>query len=86
MYDIINIIMKDVWKIIKDIENFPYKGYVGKRPKHETTDSSFYLARHLAKCTMIANPLNSQVYPRITEMTGMQNIPISHVCSSDEIK
>ena len=31
--------MKDLSKIIKEFEEFPYKGYVQKRPKHEPNDS-----------------------------------------------
>ena len=38
-YAITNVSMKDISKIIKDFEKLPYKGYVRKRPKHETTDS-----------------------------------------------
>ena len=63
----------------------------GKRSKHEPTNSYFYLARNLAKCTM---RLNSHVGPLITQMTNTQKMKISemstqeipnlHVCSSDE--
>ena len=41
--------MKDISKISKEFENFPHKGYVRNKTKNETTDSYFYLARHLAK-------------------------------------
>ena len=34
-----NVSIKDLSKIIKEFEKLPYKGYVRKRPKHETTDS-----------------------------------------------
>ena len=37
-YAINNVIMKDISKIIKDLEKLPYKGYVQKRTKHEPTD------------------------------------------------
>ena len=36
---------KDISKIIKDFEKFPYKGYVWKRPKYERTDNYFYQSR-----------------------------------------
>ena len=55
-------------------------------PKHEPTDSYFYLARQLAKCTMRSYALNSDNYPVRTEMTATKNIPTSYVCSMDERK
>ena len=72
--------MKDILKNIKDFETLPYKGYVQKRPKHEPIDSYFYSSRHLIKCMMISNALNSHIDLVITEMTGTQQILISHVC------
>ena len=42
-YTITNVGMKDLSKIIKGFEKFPYKGYVKNRPKHEPTASYFYL-------------------------------------------
>ena len=33
---------------------------------------------------MIADALNLHIYPVRTEMTAIKNIPISHVCSTDE--
>ena len=42
-YAITNISMKYLVKIIKEFEKLPYKGCVRKRPKHEPTDSDFYL-------------------------------------------
>ena len=56
------------------------------RPKHEPTNSYFYLARHIDKCMMRAYAFNLHVDPVITKMTGMQQIRISHVCNSDERK
>ena len=50
--------MKDLSKIIMEFENLPYKDYVRKRPKHEPTNSYFYLARQLAKCMMRAYEFN----------------------------
>ena len=73
--------MKDLSKIIKEFEKFPYKGYVRKRPKHEPTDSYFYLVIHLTKCIMRADTFNLNIDPVRTEMTGTNHIPISQVCS-----
>ena len=78
-----NVSMKDISKIIKEFEKFPYKGYVQKRPKYEHTDSYFYLARKIAKCMMRSDEFNLRVGPVRTEVTGIQKIPISHVCDSD---
>ena len=64
--------MKDISNIIKDFEKFLYTGYVRKRPKHEPTESYFYLARQLAKCMMIDDDFNLHVDPVRTEMTGTQ--------------
>ena len=57
-----------------------------KRPKYEPTDSYFYLARQLAKCTMIADALNLDIDPVRTEMTGTAHILVSHVFSTDARK
>ena len=35
---------------------------------------------------IIADTFNSHVYPVRTEMTDTQQIPISHICDSDESK
>ena len=42
-YTIGNVSMKDLSKIIRKFEKLPYKVYVRRRPKHDPTDSSFYL-------------------------------------------
>ena len=84
MYAITNISMKDISNIIKEFEKLPYKVYVRKRPKHEPTDSYFYLARYIYKCMMISDDFNSHIDPVKTEMPGTEQIPISHVCDSDE--
>ena len=76
--------MKDLSKIIKEFERFPYKGYVQKSPKHEPTDIYFYIARHLNKCMMRADAFNLHVYPVRMEMTDTQQIPISHVWDSED--
>ena len=64
-----------------------------KSPKHEPTDSYFYLARHIAKCFM---RLNLYIGPVRTQMTNTQkmniyemntqNIPNSHVFSLEDNK
>ena len=53
--------MKELSKIIKEVYKLPYKIYERRRPKHEPTDSYFYVSRELAKCTMIADALNWHV-------------------------
>ena len=78
--------MKDLSKIIREFEKLPYKSYEGSSPKHDPTDSYFYLSRQLAKCMMRYDALNSHVYPIRTEMIGTQQILISHVCSTDKSK
>ena len=57
-----------------------------KNPKHEPTDSYFYLSRQLAKCMTRADYLNLDIDTLRTEMTGTKQIPISHFCYTDEIK
>ena len=76
--------MKYLSKIIREFEKLPYKSYERRRPKHEPTDSYFYLAGQLAKCMMRADDLSSHVYLVITEMYGKKQIPILHVCYIDE--
>ena len=44
-----NVSNKDISKIIKEFGKFSYKSYERKRPKHEPTDSYFYLASCLAR-------------------------------------
>ena len=51
-----------------------------KRPKHEHTDSYFYLAIQLAKCMMRSHNLNRNDYGGYTKMTA----PSSNVYSTDE--
>ena len=74
-----NVIMKNLSKIIREFEKLPCKIYERCRPKHEPTDSYFYLTRHLAKCITRSDALNSHVYPVVTEITGTKQIPILHV-------
>ena len=63
-----------------------YKGYVYNRPKYEPTDSYFSLERHISKCMVRTYAFNLHVEPVGTEITGTQHIPISHVCSLDDIR
>ena len=63
-----------------------YIRYEGRRPKHEPSDSYFYLARQLTKCIIRADVLNLHVYPVRAEMTGVKHILISQVCSTDNNK
>ena len=57
--------MKNLSKIIKEFEKLPNEGCVWKSPTHEPTENYFYLARHLAKCMMIADAFNLHVDPVI---------------------
>ena len=57
-----------------------------KRPNHKPTDSYFYLAIQLDRCMMRDDALNLDIDPVITEITGKQYIPISHVCSNNNRK
>ena len=91
MFDITSFILDYLSKIIKEFGDFPYQGYVRKRSKHMSTDSYFYLARHLAKCMMRFNipigPLRTQMTNMLNmnnHETSMQKIPNSHVCSLGE--
>ena len=76
-YYINNAILKDPSRIFKECDKLPYDGYVQKRPKHEPTDSNFYLAIHIYKCLMRSDTFNLHVYSVRTEMTSIQKIPIS---------
>ena len=79
-YSIKNVSMKDRLKIIRKFDKLPYESYDKKRPKHEPTDSYFYLARQLAKSMMRYDALNSHGYPFKTKMA----YPSLQVCSTDE--
>ena len=52
--------------------------------KHDPTDSYFYPERHFSKCMMRSDALYSDNYPVRTEMTATEQIPASHVFSTDE--
>ena len=85
-YAVGNLSKKDLSNIIKEFQKLPYESYENKRPKQETIDSYFYLARHLSKCMMRAGALNSHGYPVRTEINSTKHIPTLHVCSTNDIK
>ena len=70
-YAIRNISKKDLSNIIKDFEIFYKLPYEKKSPKHEPTESYFFLSKHLAKCLMISKNLNWHDHGGYTEMTAM---------------
>ena len=78
-YAIVNVSKKDLSKIIRDFKKFEKLHYEKKMPKHESTDSYFYISRQLAKCMMRADTLNWHDYGGYTEMTA----PSSNVYSMD---
>ena len=57
-YAIRNFSVKDPSNIIRDFEKLLDKIYESSRPKHDPTDSYFYLARQLSKCMVRADALN----------------------------
>ena len=67
---------KDLSKIIRDFDKLPYKSYDRRSPKHESTDSYFYLASQFVKCVMRADALNLPVYPVRKEMIVTKYITI----------
>ena len=83
-YAIGNFSKKDLPKIIREFENFPYKSYESRRPKHDPTDIYFYLSRQIVKYVMRADDLNLHVYPVRTEITATKQIPILRVRSTYE--
>ena len=42
--------------------------------------------KRIVKCMMKSDALNLHVYPVRTEITSTNQIPTSHVCSTDESK
>ena len=48
-YAIGNVSKKDISKIIREFDKFEKLPYEKKRPKHEPTDSYFYLARQFCE-------------------------------------
>ena len=61
-YTIVTVSEEDLTKIIKKFEKFEKLPSEKTRPKHEPTDSYFYLARQLAKCMMKSDNLNWHDY------------------------
>ena len=45
-------------RLLRKFEKFEKLPYEKKRPKHEPTESYFYLAREIAKCMMRSDKLN----------------------------
>ena len=70
-YAIANVSKKDLYKIIKEFDCFEKLPYEKKRPKHEPTDSYFYLSIYLVKCTMSSNNLNWHDHSGYTETTAL---------------
>ena len=56
-----NVSKKDLSKIIREFEKLLYESYERKRPKHEPTDSYFYLAKQIDKCIIRSDALNLHV-------------------------
>ena len=52
-FAITEVILKDLYDIIKKFKGLHYEGYVRKRSKHMPTYSYLYLSRHIEKCMMI---------------------------------
>ena len=69
-YSIGNVSIKYLSKIIREFERLPYTSYEMRRPKHDPTDTYFYLSRHLAECMMRDYALNLHFYPVKTDITG----------------
>ena len=79
-YAIRNVSKNDPSKIIREFEKFEKFPSEKNRPKHEPTDSYFYLERHLTKCMMRSDTLNWHNYGRYTEITD----PSANIYSTDE--
>ena len=70
MYSIGNVSKKDLSNIIGEFEKLPYESYENNRPKHETTESYFYLSIQPVKFMMRSDAVNSHVYPVRTKTTA----------------
>ena len=55
-----------------------------KTHRHESIDSYFYPATQISMYFMRDDSLNPHIDPVRTEITGTEQIPISHICDSDE--
>ena len=69
-YAIVNVIKKDLSKIIREFEKIEKLPYENKRPKHEPTGRYFHLARQLAKCMMRSDNLNCHDHGGCMEITA----------------
>ena len=81
MFVITEFSLNYIFKIIKEVKDVPYEGYVTKSSKHMATDNYFYLSSYIAN--FITS--NSRGLVR-THKKSTQNISNSHVCSKDENK
>ena len=81
-YAIVNVIEKDISKIIREFEKFEKLLYENKRPKFEPTESYFQLSRQLAKCMMRSDTLNWYNHGGYTKMTD----PYSNVNVTNKSK
>ena len=79
-YAIGNVSKKYFSKIIREFEKFDKLPYEKKMPKHDSTDSYFYLARQLAKCMIRSDTINWHNYGGHTEV----NAPSLNIYSTDE--
>ena len=68
-FAITNVSLNYLSKIIKEFEDFPYKGYVSKRYTHMPTVSYFYIARQLENFMM---RFNLRIGLVRTQMTNTQ--------------
>ena len=85
-YAIINVSMKDLSKIIREFEKLRYKSYNRRRPKHDPTDSYFYLAPCKNRNDWCEkNPiLHVCSKDDIKLKEFLTDEIVSHVCSTDE--
>ena len=72
--------LEDLSKIIREFDKFDKLPYEKKRPKHESTDSYFYLAIYISRFMMISDTLDWHDCGSYTEMTA----PSSNVYSTNE--
>ena len=68
-----NVSKKDIFKIIREFKKFETLLFEKKRPKHEPTDSYFYLAIQLVKCMMKSDTLNWHDYGGYMEITALSS-------------
>ena len=75
-----NVSEKYLSKIISEFEKFEKLISEKRSPKHELTDSYFYIERQHVKCIMRSDTLNWHDYGGYIEMTALS----SNVYSADE--